>query len=259
MNPVRQAYPGVPQSGIRVVLCRPIYGGNIGSVCRAMANMGVSDLVLAGAGDFDRVEARKMACWAGDLLEASRAVATLDEALADCALVFGATARGGLYRQHTRSPRDWAPDILAAARSARVALLFGPEDDGLSNDDLARCHHLIRIPSSAAYPALNLAQAVMICLYELYTAGGTFEAPAEKSPLADSGQKERMLALWEEALLAIGFMQPDKARHMMLGVRRIFARGALSEDDVRILMGIARQALWQSRQAAGKRPADPPR
>jgi len=89
---------------IRIVLCRPIYGGNIGSVCRAMANMGLSDLVLAGAGTFDLQEARKMACWATDILESCRQVATLAEALADCALVFGATARTGLYRQHTRSP-----------------------------------------------------------------------------------------------------------------------------------------------------------
>jgi tRNA/rRNA methyltransferase len=103
---------------------------------------------------------------------------------------------------------------------------------------------LIRIPSTPAYPSLNLAQAVMICMYELYAASGAFEPLPEKSPLAESGMKERMFAMWEKVLLEIGFMEPAKAQHMMLGVRRIFARGALSEDDVRILMGIARQTSW---------------
>ncbi|MFH1475919.1 MAG: RNA methyltransferase [Verrucomicrobiota bacterium] len=229
---------------IRIVLCRPIYGGNIGSVCRAMANMGLSDLVIAGTGTFDLLEARKMACWATDILGACRRFATLAEALADCVLVFGATARTGLYRQHTRSPRDWAPNILTTAHAGRVALLFGPEDDGLSNEELEQCHHLIRIPSTPAYPALNLAQAAMICMYELYTASGAFEPLPEKSPLAESGMKERMFAMWEQLLLEIGFMESAKARHMMLGLRRVFARGALSEDDVRILMGIARQTRW---------------
>jgi len=244
-------------ANIRIVLCRPIYGGNIGSVCRAMANMGLSDLVLAGAGDFDPLEARKMACWATGILDSCRRVPTLAEALADCALVFGATARTGLYRQHTRAPRDWAPAILSMARSGRVALLFGPEDDGLSNDELEKCQHLIRIPSAPEYPSLNLSQAVMICAYELYTASGAFETVPEKSPPAASGMKERMFAMWEELLLEIGFMEPAKAQHMMLGLRRVFARGALSEDDVRILMGIARQTSWYADQARdGKRTPD---
>jgi len=231
-------------ANIRIVLCRPIYGGNIGSVCRAMANMGLSELVIAGTAAFDAREARKMACWATDILESCRQVATLAEALADCTLVFGATAREGLYRQHTRSPREWAPSILATAQNAKVALLFGPEDDGLSNDDLAQCHHLVRIPSTGVYPSLNLSQAVMICAYELYATSGAFEPLPEKSPLAECSMKERMFAMWEQTLLEIGFMEPEKTRHIMLGIRRVFARGALSEDDVRILMGIARQTRW---------------
>jgi TrmH family RNA methyltransferase len=220
-----------------------------------MANMGLSDLAIAGTGTFDMQDARKMACWATDILDSCRQVATLAEALADCALVFGATARMGLYRQHTRSPREWAPSILASAQNGKVALLFGPEDDGLSNDELEKCQHLIRIPSAPEYPSLNLSQAVMICAYELYTASGAFEPVPEKSPPAASGMKERMFAMWEQVLLEIGFMEKAKAQHMMLGVRRVFARGALSEDDVRILMGIARQTRWYSGQK-GKKPAD---
>ncbi len=225
-----------------------------------MANMGLSDLALAGAGSFDREEARKMACWAADRLDTCRRTATLADALADCAQVFGATARPGLYRQHTRTPREWAPEIVAAARSGPVALVFGPEDDGLNNEELAFCQHLVRIPSSPDYPALNLAQAVMVCAYEVFAAGGGFEPLPEKSPPADSRTRERLFAMWRDMLLRIGFMDTAKADHMMLGVRRIFARGVRTDDDARILMGVARQALWvagtrRSGRASGVRRA----
>ncbi len=242
---------------VRIVLTRPIYSGNIGAVCRVMANMGLSDLVLAGAGIADPVEARKMACGARDVLEACRQVGDLAAAVADCTLVIGATAREGLYRQHCRTPREWAPEILAAAQSGRVALVFGPEDNGLNNNEIALCTRLMRIPSSPAYASLNLSHAVMICAYELFVAAGVFTLPAEKSVEALSAKKERMFALWERMLLKIGFMEPVMAAHMMQGVRRIFTRGRLSDDDVRILMGIARQVEWyadkrkQSRAAHG--------
>jgi len=229
---------------IRIVLCRPIYGGNIGSVCRAMANMGLSDLAIAGAGHINWEDARKMACAAEAILANRKEMPTLGEAVADRTLVIGATARLGLYRQHALTPRESAPQILDAARNGRVALIFGPEDNGLNNLELEACNRLIQIPSSEAYRSLNLAQAVMICAYELFVAAEVFEPLGEKSVEANFSMKELMFGMWEEALLKIGFMEPDKARHMMLGVRRIFSRGKLTEDDVRILMGIARQTLW---------------
>lgn len=229
---------------IRVVLARPIYGGNIGAVCRAMSNMGLSDLALVAPQPFDMNEALKMACWASDILKSRKEFPDLHAAVADCSRIFGTTARGGLYRAHVRTPRESAPLILQAASSGKVALLFGPEDDGLANKELEVCTNLIRIPSSERYPSLNLAQAVMICCYELFVASGAFEPPAERSPEARAELKERMFAFWEKALLGIGFMNRDKALHMMLGLRRALARGALTEDDVKILMGIARQTDW---------------
>ena len=239
-------------ANIRIVLCRPIYGGNIGSVCRAMANMGLSDLTLVAAKSINWEDAQKMACSAQEILANRRETATLDEALADCVLVAGATARLGLYRQHATTPREGAPLILDAACSGKVALLFGPEDNGLDNTELALCTRLIQIPSTSEYRSLNIAQAVMVCAYELFTAADIFEPAGEKSPPADSRTKEHMFRMWEESLLKIGFMEPDKARHMMLGVRRIFSRGKLTEDDVRILMGIARQTLWCAGHAGEK-------
>jgi len=238
---------------IRIVLCRPIYGGNIGSVCRVMANMGLSDLALVAAENIIWEEAQKMACSAQEILANRRETATLDEALADCVLVAGATARLGLYRQHAATPRESAPLILEAAHQGRVALVFGTEDNGLNNVELGLCNRLIQIPSSNKYRSLNLSHAVMICAYELFTASGTFEPVGEKSPDADTRMKEHMFAMWQDALLKIGFMETDKARHMMLGLRRIFSRGKLTEDDVRILMGIARQTLWCAEQTGEKR------
>lgn len=229
---------------IRIVLVSPAYGGNVGGVCRAMANMGLSDLALAEPRELDMGEARMMACHAAPMLARMQRFSTLGEAVADCSMVIGTTARTGLYRQHARTPREWAPQAIAAAQSNRVALVFGTEQDGLSNADVAHCTQMISIPSHADYESLNLSQAVLICAYELYLASGEVTPRAEKSPEAPAALRERMLAMWETALLKIGFMTDEKAEHMMLGLGRIFGRGSLTVDDVRILMGIARQTDW---------------
>jgi tRNA/rRNA methyltransferase len=125
-----------------------------------------------------------------------------------------------------------------------VALVFGREDKGLSNEELALCSRVIQIPTSDSYVSLNLSQAVMVCCYEIFTATGMYEPPEEKSPLAESELRERMFDMWRELLLKIGFMDHSKSSHMMQGFRRIMGRGALTEDDVRIMMGVARQTDW---------------
>lgn len=235
---------------IRVVLVCPLYGGNIGSVCRAMDNMGFCDLVLvAPQKTVDWDEARMMACHATDILDSRRTVGSMAEAVSDCSIVFGTTCRTGLYRQHVKSPRDWAGKALEAAHAGRIALVFGREDNGLSNEELALCTHLIRIPTASSNPSLNVAQAAAVCLYELFVGCGAYEPPREKSPEAPSELRERMFSMWRRALLAIGFMEEDKAEHMMLALRRILARGSLTEDDVRILMGMAKQATWAGEKA----------
>ena len=247
-------------TNIRIVLVSPIYGGNVGSVCRAMANMGLSDLAIAAPREFNMREARSMACAAGALFEGRKQFPTLAGAVADCGLVMGATARLGLYRAHSHSPREIAPRVLEASQLARVALVFGPEDNGLSNEDLALCTQIIQIPSSEGYSSLNLSHAVMVCCYEIFAAAATFVPSQEKSPEAPSAMRERMFALWREALLQVGFMKEDKAMHMMFGLRRILSRGLLTEDDVRIMIGIARQTLWMAKQQERKgfEPSEPP-
>jgi len=232
-------------NAFRIVLVEPLYSGNVGSVCRAMANMGFSDLTLVAPRIVDGwEEGEKLAVHAGGLLRGRREVATLEAAVADCAAVVGTTTRLGLYRQHVRTPREWAPALLQAAVRGRVALVFGREDNGLANDEIALCTHLVRIPADTGYVSLNVAQAAMICCYEIFVAGGAFEAPAEKSAPAAAAQRSRLLALWRQAMLAIGFMHAEKADHMMQGFQRIFSRGVQTADDAHIMMGVARQALW---------------
>lgn len=238
-------------ANIRIVLAGTLYSGNVGSVCRAMANMGLRDLVLAAPKICDDgSDAGRLAVHAGDILANSRRTDTLEEALADCAFAAATTARIGLYRQHAQTPREAAPELLGlAAAGGRVALVFGPEDKGLTNEEILLCSHLITIPVDPAYTSLNLSQAALICCYELYAALGAYQHPREKSGPAALARKTRLLSIWREMLLTVGFFKEDKADHMMQGVHRIFSRGVRTDDDVSIMMGIARQAQW----AAGKK------
>ena len=238
---------------VRVVLIGTLYGGNVGSICRAMANMGLRELTLVAPKIVDGwEEGERLACHAVDLLHNRREVATLEEAVSDCAAVVGTTARLGLYRQHVRTPRETAPELLRLAASGKVALVFGREDKGLSNEEIGQCTHLIRVPTADAYVSLNLAQAVMVCCYELFVALGSYEPPQEKSVLAPAGHRIRLMAMWREMLLKIGYVDADKADHMMQGFQRIFTRGAMTEDDVHILMGVARQVQWAASERKAK-------
>ncbi len=210
-----------------------------------MKNMGLKHLVIAGGGptqDLDQI--RPMATHAGDIYDRRRETASLSEAVADCGRVVGTTARRGLYREHAKSPRELASELLQAASDRPVALVFGPEDDGLSNEDLLHCTHLLRIPTSPEFPSLNLAQAVLICAYELFVASGVYEPPVERSPEAPMEVKERFFQMWRTMLLEIGFMDEPKADHMMLGFIRAFSRGPLTLADLRMLMGVVRQTRW---------------
>jgi tRNA/rRNA methyltransferase len=235
-----------PLENIRIVLVGTLYSGNVGSVCRAMANMGLRHLILAGSRIHDDwSDARRMAVHATDIMDARKEVATFQEAIADCAAVVGTTARGGLYRATVQTPRLLAPEILRIAAHAPVAIVFGREDQGLHNDEVAQCTHLIRIPVDENYQSLNLSQALLIVAYELYTATGTYISPVEEAvSLASQATKEAFMTRWRQAMLDIGFMDEQKADHMMQGFQRVFSRGIKSDPDARIMMGVARQASW---------------
>jgi tRNA/rRNA methyltransferase len=240
-----------PLENIRIVLVEPKYGGNIGSVCRVMMNMGVTDLALVGkAENFDMEEARKLAYKAEEMLDRIKIFQTLEEAVADCTVVAGTSARTGFYRDQALLPREIAPVILDSAAHHKAALVFGREDKGLFNEELALCTHIINIPSSELYRSLNLSHSVMVCCYEIFLLANnpSYVPPEECSPEADGEMRERLYAAWSAMMLETGFCEPQKLDHMMLGLRRIFNRGKLTENDVKILLGLAKQSRWVAAQ-----------
>ena len=230
-------------ANIRIVLVRPRGSGNIGSIARAMKNMGQTELAIVGKARTRSFWARAMAVHGRDILQNAKCHDTLRQAIGDCILVVGTTCRSGLYRRHSQTLRVVAADIVAAARKGKVALIFGPEDHGLSNKDLEHCQLLMTIPTHPDYQSLNVAQAAVICLYELYLAALT---PAQSSAIerAPAEDVERLFDLMRTVLLKIGFLDSENPEHMLLAFRRILGRAGLEEKDVRIFTGLFRQIQW---------------
>ena len=241
-------------NNIRVVLVEPIHGGNIGSICRAINNCGITQLYIVNPSvriDWD--EAKKLACNAKSQLSNIKICMSLKEAIKDCSMVAGTTARKGFYRNTSSTIEDISPIILNSANINNVALLFGREDKGLNNKELSFCTHLVQIPSSNLYTSLNLSHAVMICCYEIFKNSNIFQPSQENVDEASSELRERMFNLWEQMIIETEFTDTQKLTHMMLGIRRIFNRGKLSIPDVKILMGIAKQTLWVTKKFKNKK------
>jgi tRNA/rRNA methyltransferase len=228
---------------IRIVLVRPRGSGNIGSIARVMKNFGASELVTVGKARTRSFWARAMAVHGRDILADAKFYPTIREAIADCTLVVGTTCRAGLYRKHSQTPRDLAPEIVAVARTGKVAIVFGPEDHGLSNKDLEHCQLLITIPTHPDYQSLNVAQAAVICLYETYIASLT-QAAKPNIERAETEDIERLFDRMRRTLLKIGFLDSANPEHMLLAFRRILGRAGLEEKDVRIFTGLFRQIEW---------------
>jgi tRNA/rRNA methyltransferase len=209
-----------------------------------MKNLGLRDLCLVSPRARSTMVARAMAVHAHDVLSSARSAATIADAVADCHLVVGTTCRGGSYRAAAEDLVAAAPEMVAAARRGRVALLFGPEDHGLTNEDLQCCQRLVSINTDPEYASLNLAQAVLICSYELRRAIGIAPVEPDRRPAASVVEVERMLQHLERALLKIGFLLPDNPAHIMLALRQLFGRTTLDEREVRIFLGLARQIEW---------------
>jgi tRNA/rRNA methyltransferase len=230
-------------SNLRIVLVQPRYSGNIGAVARAMCNMGFHDLALVNPAPVRREQADMMAVHAREVLDAMRTYSSLRAAVGDCGFVVGTTCRSGLYRDHVESPRTLAPQIVSLAANNCVALVFGPEESGLTNEDLRVCHRLVTIPTSPSYASLNMAQAVLLCCYEVFLAAHE-EKPLSDCSLAVAERQELMYERLKRALLQVGFLHKDNPEHIMFALRRIFGRAGLEERDVRILLGMARQIEW---------------
>jgi len=235
----------MPLENVRIVLVRPRGAANVGAVARAMKNMGLRDLVLVQPALMSSFWTKAMAVHADDVLRRVGKADSLSAAVADCGLVVGTTRRNGLYRAAAEPPRAAAPAIVATAAANRVALVFGPEDHGLSNDDLKACHRLVTIPTAAEYPSLNLAQAVLVCCYEIFLAASGHHESAPT--LAPADRVEFMLERLQAAFLSIGFLHADNPDHIMFAFRRMLGRAQMEERDVRILLALARQIQWFGR------------
>jgi tRNA/rRNA methyltransferase len=232
---------------LRIVMVRPRGSGNIGSTARVIKNFGAGDLAIVGKARTRSFWARAMAVHGRDILADAKCHESIREAISDCRLVVGTTCRSGLYRSHSRPLRDAAPEIAAAARNGKAALIFGPEDHGLSNKDLEHCQLLVTIPTHPEYASLNVAQAVAITLYELHVA--SLAVPSTNGiQRAGAEQVERLFDIMRTVLLKIGFLDSENPEHMLLAFRRILGRGGLEEKDVRILTGMFRQIEWYAKE-----------
>lgn len=245
---------------IAIVLVGTQHPGNIGSTARAMKTMGLSDLRLVQPEQFPDVQANAMAAGADDVLERARVFDRLEDAIADCRLVLGCTARRRGVPLPEYGPRDAAALLLEGTHSGRVALMFGRERTGLTNEELQRCQAAVHIPANPEYSSLNLAQAVQVLCYELRmshlfpVSGGAepHETAAAHSPLAATmerrdalapqAQIERFFAHLDVTLHDIDFHKGRSPDVVMQRLRRVFLRAALDERELRVLHGILADA-----------------
>jgi TrmH family RNA methyltransferase len=238
---------------VAIILVGTKYPGNIGSAARAMFNMGLKRLILAAPQCTINEESYRLAKSGKVILDSSRTYRSLKSALPGIRLLVGTTGKSGGYRTQVYAPRSLAPRILNHAEKQKVGILFGPEDTGLIDDDLQLCQLLIRIPTQHKASSINLSQAVMVISYELLL-GNLKREPARVPKLASLEQIEAMYDHLEKALLHIGFLQPQNAKHMMFTLRQMLGRAGLEAADVGILRGIARQIGWYANAKTKKEP-----
>lgn len=248
---------------IRVVLVGTQHPGNIGSAARAMRTMGLRRLVLVAPERFPHPEAAALAAGAADVLDASTRFETLAEAVADCRLVLGCTARSRRIALDELSPRDGAARAVAsAAGGGEVALVFGRERTGLDNAELQLCHAAVHIPADPAYSSLNLAAAVQVLAYELRLGLLAPAVPmpvavATPAPAADGdvpashAELEGFFAQLADTLDAIDFHKGRTPDSAMRKLRRIFLRAGLDDREVRLLRGVLADAQRMARLASG--------
>jgi tRNA (cytidine32/uridine32-2'-O)-methyltransferase len=241
---------------IRIVLVGTSHSGNLGSVARAMKTMGLVRLSLVAPRTQVDAHARALASGADDILDRLEWFPDLDQAVADCHWVMGASARSRRIEVPLLSPDDAGTAAVArASGDQQVALVFGREDRGLTNEELNLCHAHVHIPSSPDFSSLNLAAAVQVLTWSVRKAwlsgvaqgAGTVERNMADVPLASIDQINRMLDHWQEMLVAAGFLDPDKPRLVMPRFRRMFLRAGLRHDEVQMLRGVMTEVLKKIR------------
>ena len=230
---------------VRIVLVETSHPGNIGAAARAMKNMGLNRLVLVKPKVWPAREALSMAASALDVLDGVRVVQTMEEAIADCHLVIGTSARLRQMPVQLLDPQSCGEKIVASMPVQEVALVFGREISGLSNRELHLCHYHVHIPINPEYPSLNLAAAVMVLSYELRKAwlaaadkGLSIERGDWDQEAATAQELELFLAHMEEVLIEIEFLDPENPRQLMRRLRRLYQRIQPDKMELNILRGI---------------------
>lgn len=229
-------------TNIRIVLVRPTHPGNVGATARAMKNMSLRSLYLVSPENFPSPQATDRAVGADDILQNAMICPSLDEALKDCHLVMGTSARQRRIEWPELDPETSARRLVDGAQHGPVALLFGQERTGLLNAELDRCQFVVTIPADEEYSSLNLACAVQILAYEIHRAALSGAAAsvtaARVGKPVSSEDMQRFYRHLEEVLHEIGFLDPANPRRLMRRVTRLFNRAGLDHNELNILRGI---------------------
>lgn len=242
---------------IRIVLTRISHPGNIGSAARAMKTMGLERLCLVAPDRFPATEATVMAAGAQDVLDRVQVFPDVPSAVADCGLVVGTTARSRHLPWRIVEPREAAGEIATAAAASEVAVLFGAERTGLTNDELELCQLLLTIPTGPSYGSLNVAMAVQVVAYEILLATRAAADAGERRgiPLASAVEMERFYAHLGQVLHEIDFHDRTGEGHLMARLRRFFNRAVPDQNEINILRGILTSVQGKRRRAGDPHPA----
>jgi TrmH family RNA methyltransferase len=224
---------------VRIVLNRPESASNVGAVARVIANTGLDGLDLVQPCDFRTVEAWRMAWRSEEILENARVFESLEEAVGSAVYVFGLTGRRATRVEPIPS-RQMAEEISRLGENDEVAVVFGSERIGLTEEELLVCQRRVRIPSHPRQPSLNLAQAVMVAAHEIFLAGSDAQ-PGEAPDRATSRESELALSMFETALLEIGFLPADNPEARFVEWRELFGRAGLTPREARILLALGRR------------------
>ena len=240
--------PTDPLKNIRIVLCGTAHPGNIGAAARAMRTMGITELVLVNPQRFPDPQVLWLAAGATDVLEAARVCTNLGEALSGVALAVACSARRRDVAVPMLDVRAAAAQAVVVAQERPVALVFGNEPSGLSNDEVGACGLLASIPAAEDFSSLNLAAAVQVCCYELRLACGAALPPEKAQVLATHDEVEAFYAHLERTMVETGFLNPAHPRKLMYRLRRLFARARLQVEEGNILRGILSSLVTSKRR-----------
>jgi len=225
---------------VRIVLVETSHPGNIGAAARAMKTMGLTDLTLVAPKHFPSAQASALAAGADDLLGRARVASTLVDAIGDCGFVAGATARLRSLRWPVMDPRQCAQAIWRHVPETQTAIVLGPEQSGLTNDDLGSCRALVHIPTNPEFGSLNLAMAVQVLCYELRMTKAAWAEPLTEqrgAPPATAAELEGFYVHLERVLADAKFLHPAHQKQLKLKLRRLFQRAHLDQNEVNILRG----------------------